>query len=109
MSIDFDTINELKEIMGDDFSELITIFVSDGKTQIENLKISINSSNLEETRRFAHTLKGSSANLGINALSESCRALESSTAEGSLEDAGELLEQIINQYEVAKKALEENF
>ncbi len=107
MSIDLDVINELKEIMGDDFDELISIFISDGQTQIENLKLSIQSSNVEDTRRFAHTLKGSSANLGLNALSESCMTLERNAAEGLPEDASELLENIINRYNTAKEILTE--
>lgn len=109
MLVDIDTLNELKEIMGDDFDELIAIFISDGNTQIENLRLAISTSNSDDIRRIAHTLKGSSANLGINTLSESCRVLEHKAAEDSLEDAQELLEQIISNYEAAKEALEEKF
>ena len=109
MPIDLDTLNELKEIMEDDFDELLSVFISDGQSQIDNLRLAINSSNTADTRRSAHTLKGSSANLGLHSLSESCQLLEYKAAEDSLEGATELLQQIISNYEAVKKTLEENF
>lgn len=109
MLIDIDTLNELHEIMGDDFGELVGVFISDSQTQIENLKSAISSSNAEDVRRIAHTLKGSSSNLGLGVLSESCQVLEHKAAEGSLVEANEHLEIITSNYEAAKKALEENF
>ncbi|MCW8931524.1 MAG: Hpt domain-containing protein [Gammaproteobacteria bacterium] len=109
MLIDLDTLNELKEIMEDDFDELISVFISDSQTQIKSLQEAINSSNSEDIRRIAHTLKGSSANLGINDLSESCRVLEHKAADNSLEDANELFEKIKTNCETAISALEENF
>ena len=38
MTINPEISNELKEIMEDDFDELISFFVSDGQAQINNLK-----------------------------------------------------------------------
>jgi HPt (histidine-containing phosphotransfer) domain-containing protein len=109
MIIDIDVLNELKEIMEDDFDELISIFISDGQVQIDNLKKAIDSSNVDDARRIAHTLKGSSANLGVLDLSETCKQLEHKAAEGSLENANELLEKIISFFNETKKILENNF
>ena len=109
MSIDLDTLNELKEIMEDDFDELISIFISDGEAQIEQLRLAINALNTSDVRRIAHTLKGSSANLGVTDLSESCRVLEHEAAENSLIKADELLENIISEFDSAKIILEEKF
>ncbi len=109
MLIDLSTLNELKEMMQDDFDQLISIFISDGQTQIENLRLAVDASDIKNTQRIAHALKGSSANLGIHVLSESCRALEYEAAENSFQEAKELLEQIINYFEAVKKTLEENY
>ncbi|MCU7940467.1 MAG: Hpt domain-containing protein [gamma proteobacterium symbiont of Bathyaustriella thionipta] len=109
MTIDMNTLNELKEIMEDDFDELIAIFISDGQAQIEDLKKAIDASNSDDVRRIAHTLKGSSANLGVIDLSESCKILEYKAAEGVLEDANELLENIVSNFIETKNTLEENF
>lgn len=109
MTIDISILNELKEIMEDDFDELISIFISDGKTQIEDMKKAIDSSNIDEVKRIAHTLKGSSVNIGVLDLSESCKALEYKAAENSLEGANELLKKIIEEFNETKKFLENNF
>lgn len=106
-SIDLNTLNELKEIMEDDFNELITIFISDGINQIELLKQAIESSETENIRRIAHTLKGSSSNLGITGLSELSKTLEYSAAENQLADADALLKKISSEFETVKKTLEE--
>ena len=108
-SIDLDTLNELKEIMGDDFDELISTFISDGKIQIDNLKHAIDSSSAFEVRRIAHTLKGSCANLGAHTMSEICNILELNATDNMPGEANELFEKIKTEYEQVKKALEENF
>ena len=105
-SIDFDTLNELKEIMEDEFNVLVSIFISDGKNQIDNLRLSIDSSNTEDVKRIAHTLKGTSSNLGVSHLSELCKTLEHNAADNKLEDANELWQKILSEYEEVKATLE---
>ena len=106
-SIDLETLNELKEIMEDEFDELVTVFINDGIKQIENLKQAIEASEAENVRRIAHTLKGSSSNLGISGLSELSQTLEYKAADNQLDGADELLQNIIQEYETVKKTLEE--
>ncbi|MCP3848716.1 MAG: Hpt domain-containing protein [Gammaproteobacteria bacterium] len=109
MSIDFNVLNELKEIMEDDFDELISVFESDAQVQIENLKAAIDTSNAADVRCIAHTIKGSSANLGLTDLSECCRVLEFEATENSLVKADVLLEKIIKEYDVIITTLADNY
>lgn len=106
-SIDLTTLNELKEIMADDFSELITIFISDSQIQLDDLTTAITASNAQDIRRIAHTLKGSSANLGIEHLSAMCKELEHNAAQSKLNDADDLLKLITNEYNDVKNMLKE--
>ena len=106
-SIDLSALQELKEIMEDEFDELISVFISDGENQIETLRQAIDTSSSADIRRIAHTLKGSSSNLGITGLSELCKMLEYQAAEGQLGNAFELLDKIISEYETVKKTLED--
>ena len=106
-SIDLDTLNELKEIMEDEFTELVTVFISDGIKQINDLRQAIAVSDDKLIRRIAHTIKGSSSNLGINGLSELSKTLEYKAADNQLNDAEDLLQKINDEYEAVKKTLEE--
>ena len=107
--IDLDVLNELKEIMEDDFDELIEIFIVDGQKQLDDLASALDASTVLDIRRIAHTLKGSSANLGANALSEECKVLEHNAAEDNLNGANEQYEKIKSAYEAVKASLAENF
>lgn len=109
MTINLEILNELKDIMEDDFDELISLFISDGQAQIDKLKNAIASSKTIDVRQIAHTLKGSSANIGMFDLSESCQALEDKAADALFEGADESLEKIINDFNEVKKTLENNF
>ncbi len=105
-SIDLTALNELKTIMGDDFSELVTVFISDSQIQLDDLKAAIAASDAPAIRRNAHTIKGSSANLGIETLSSICKELELKAADNCIESAGDLLNSIINEYNTVKIELE---
>jgi len=109
MTFNLEILNELKEIMEDDFDELISLFVLDGQAQIDDLKKAVASLKAIDVRQIAHTLKGSSANIGMFDLSESCKALEFKAADASFEGAEELLEKIINDFNETKKILKNNF
>ena len=107
--IDLSVLIELKEIMEDDFSELIETFIMDGQEQLNNLRLAIDESNSVDVRRIAHTLKGSCANLGATALSEACMTLEHNAADDNLSGADEQYDQINKEYLRLKTALNENF
>ncbi len=105
-SIDLTSLNELKGIMGDDFSELITVFINDGQTQLNNLASAVEASDAPTIKRIAHTLKGSSANLGIEQLSAICKELELKAADNVLDSASDLLSTISNEFKDVKIILE---
>jgi HPt (histidine-containing phosphotransfer) domain-containing protein len=105
-SIDLTTLNELKEIMADDFAELITVFISDSQIQLDDLTTAIAVLDAQDIKRIAHTLKGSSANLGIENLSGMCKKLELNAAQNNLSDANDLLKMISNEYNDVKIVLE---
>ena len=74
--IDEEMIEELREIMEEDFVELVSTYVSDSRKRIIDLGTAFNTVNHENVRNTAHTLKGSSANLGAIQLSNFCAELE---------------------------------
>ena len=76
-----------------------------GGELIATLRRSLAEQANEELRRAAHTLKSNGATLGAESFSELCRTLEHSAKTGALEDAGELIDAIEQEYRPLEEAL----
>jgi HPt (histidine-containing phosphotransfer) domain-containing protein len=86
--IDIETIINLKQALKKDvFSSLVNIYITDTETYVLNLKQCINENNAIEAHRLAHTIRGSSANMGARALQEICETVEQLCKLGHLQDA----------------------
>lgn len=70
-------IAELVELMGDDFDSLVEAFLRDSADRINQLDQAFTDGNFDQVRRQAHSLKGSSSNLGAVQLAKRCQKLES--------------------------------
>lgn len=106
-SINLESLQELKDIMEDDFTVLIETFISDGKEQINLLEVYIDAGDFTKIKAGAHTLKGSSSNIGANKLSEICFKLEKKGSDHDASDMVELLNQLRDEYENVKVILEQ--
>ena len=96
--INEEMIKELREIMEEDFVELVSTYVSDSREKIRNLDAAFNTVNHENLRSLAHTLKGSSANLGAMALSSFCAELEGLAKEERSTEAENIIERIAQEF-----------
>lgn len=74
--IDEEAITELKEMLEDEFPDLIETYISDTQTKLDLLQQEIANGNAVEVRKLAHSLKGASVNIGIMAFGELCHDLE---------------------------------
>ncbi len=86
-AIDQITINQLKEDMGEDFGELIPVFIESTREIIDSLETSFVDNDTEVFMRHAHSLKSSSANLGGFNLSNLAASLEHHAKSGNLPDS----------------------
>ncbi len=106
---DKSVIDQLVLVLGDDAKEivldLLQTYTGEAPGLIKGMKESIEKRDTDTSRRLAHTLKGSSANLGLVELAGDCAALEEAAKNGKLDDAGKLLEQIKSSYARALDAL----
>ncbi len=105
-SVDTETLTMLKEVMEDDFGTLITTYLDDVNTRIPQLKAALEGRNCEDLRHGAHSLKGSSSNLGAAPLSELCLQVETLAKEGCVEGVESLLAQIEAEFHQVKLQLE---
>ena len=74
--VDQEYIQQLKEIMGDDFSTLITTYLTDTRQRLNEIESSYRVQDFESLNRNLHTLKGSSDNVGAKEMACICAQLE---------------------------------
>ncbi len=105
-TIDSEIVAELKDVMGEDFTVLVSSFVRDGRQRLQALKSALADQDREGLRSQAHSLKGSSSNLGAVQVCEQSMALEALAVDGDLAQAGAMLEQLETLFQQACDALE---
>lgn len=76
VSLDFSIIDELREVMGEDFGMVVKSFLRTAPDLLNQLKDAAMSKNMEGLVAPAHTLKSSSANVGALKLSELAKFIE---------------------------------
>ena len=86
--------------------ELVAAYRKDGASRLTDMRTALAAAKAEDLRRAAHTLKGSSASLGANALADACREVELAASEGRLEGLGTKVDAIAGQFDEVVSALE---
>jgi HPt (histidine-containing phosphotransfer) domain-containing protein len=105
--LDMNTFNALKESVGTDFvGELMNTFFEDASTQMQQMKSSLASKDVETFRRAAHSLKSNAATFGATDLSALARELEMLGRDENLE-VGSRLEVLKEAFEQVKIQLNE--
>jgi len=97
-SINTSMIEDLKELMEEDFPILIETFLTDCEKRLDDLKEAISENNAKEIRELAHGFKGSSSNLGAVLLSDISFKLEIMGRENELEEAEHTNQLLNNEY-----------
>jgi len=105
-TLDNNVLNTLREVMGEDFEELIPAFMDSSKEILEQLNQAYQQQDLEVFQRNAHSLKSSSANMGALNLSEMAKTLELNAKQGELPDSEEILSSLSNEYDQVMQLLQ---
>ena len=92
-------LDELRTVMGGDVGEVVEDYLRITPEQIAALEESLQASRLERAARIAHTLKGSSGNLGAGSLAALCATLEQNARLARKEAAVEQLSRLRTQFE----------
>lgn len=103
--IDAGTINDLRDLMEDDFDELVESYLEDAEKLIERLRTGVTATDAGEIEHAAHALKSSSANMGAMALSEHAKELERLGREGTVEGASPLVDRAAEEFRRVHEAL----
>lgn len=91
--LDEDTIGELRDIMEQEFDDLVETFLEDMPQQLTKITSAVNDKDSDALRKIAHTLKSSSGSIGAPRLSELARRLELLGHQDAVDGASPILEQ----------------
>ena len=90
----------------DPLSELIDLFLDDSAARLASLRNARKANDSRAFYRAAHTLKGSSGNMGARRMASICDYLEDAGRKGSLEGLGPLLNALEEEFASVTRALE---
>lgn len=90
--LDDEIVTELREIMEDEFTNLLQTFLGDLPLQLERLQAAFDQGDADTIFTIAHKLKSSCGSLGALRLMELTRQIEQAGREKNLDGVAELLD-----------------
>jgi HPt (histidine-containing phosphotransfer) domain-containing protein len=109
VAVDLELLNAFEELQSDDGSdlivELIDLYLEDAPQRIRAIREAAVATEWVLLKRAAHNLKGSSANLGVQQVAETCKKLEGLERDQSTKGVEFLLQQMDHEFSRASEAL----
>lgn len=103
---DLDSLEMLREVMDDEFSDLIRIYIDDSRQRLPLLSQALQRQDAKELRELAHSFKGASSNISANVLAQLCYQLETAGREEQLSGADALIAAIDAEYHIVETLLQ---
>ncbi|MDB6062939.1 MAG: hypothetical protein JWM78_3042 [Verrucomicrobiaceae bacterium] len=89
-----DVLQELRMVMGTEFTTLLRTFDLDSEQRIAAIAAALEGVDANALRRAAHSFKGSAGNMGATRVSDLCRQLEELGRNETIAGADVLLQQL---------------
>ena len=100
-------LKQLRELLGDAYKELLEAYLDDGPKRLDQMRSAFQDMDFETLASAAHTLKGSSSNMGAQELSEVCAEIEKLARSNSTDGLKEKVEEIMLAYQGVKTIIEQ--
>jgi PAS domain S-box-containing protein len=107
-ALDLSMLEELRDLAADgdfDLAGHVRLFADDTRQRLERLRAAIAGNDTSTAHHEAHTIKGSSREVGATALADLAYTMETQARNAALDGAGEQLLRMESAYESAVKAL----
>jgi CheY-like chemotaxis protein/HPt (histidine-containing phosphotransfer) domain-containing protein len=104
--VEMERLRELTDGNPDNLRELITLYLDQTSGQLPQLQAAVKAGQAPEVRRLAHSCAGASSTCGMRRLAPMLLQLEHQSAEGNLEGAAELADQITAEFLCIRHFLE---
>lgn len=95
---DLDSLEMLKEIMEDEFDDLIRIYLEDSDKRLPELRDAETKLDAGVLRELAHSFKGASSNISALPLAELCLIVETAARDNDLSAVPATLDKIDAEY-----------
>ncbi len=105
-AIDGETMENLRQLMGDFFDQLIPGYTGDMDAKLIEIESSLEKEDFKQLHLLAHSIKGSSGNIGAMSLSEIAATMETQAADQQLQAIASSFEQLRQEYERVRQALD---
>ena len=103
--LDTEQLNELKEVLEDEFQVLINTYLIDAQLRLKLIEEGLDTKNYEQVRLAAHSLKGASANIGALILAQLCEQLEHDCKLQKYSDLDRLVISVSEELSIINKEL----
>lgn len=101
--LDDTLIGELRELMEDDFTVLLDAYLAEAPVQKAAIEAAFADADSEALRRTAHSLKGSSANIGATLLADACHRIEESAHRSDADQLASLLAGLAIEFDLVSE------
>jgi len=107
--LDMAVVEELLSLSDDGDPELlldlIKLFLDDGPHKVRTIRDGLAARDFDTMERAAHSLKGSSGNLGARLLQDTCEQMQLATRRHDFDTTTRLVPQLVHQYDAVQRAL----
>lgn len=108
--LDQEVLENLRDLPGegadDLLGELIILFAQEAPPRIAGLRDALHQADAKRVMQVAHSLKGSSANLGATRMTALCNQLELMGRDGNLDGGVRLHQELVSEYPRVMLALD---
>jgi histidine phosphotransfer protein HptB len=105
--LDMELVGELQDIMADGFVTLVDSYQRDSAQRLISMQAALDAEDRGQLRQLAHSLKGSSSNLGAVQVTALCIVLEGRVADADASELQALLKALDEAHVTAIEALTE--
>ncbi len=99
-------IDELKDLMEDAFADLVETYICDCEEKISRLGDALDASDAPLSAEISHSLKGSSANICAEDLSDLFKAIEDQARQDNLSQIPQPFSAVRDEYQQVKGELQ---
>jgi histidine phosphotransfer protein HptB len=103
--LDMELVSELRDIMAEGFTGLLDSYEQDTARKLDLMRTALERGERETLRQLAHSLKGSSSNVGALEVSGCCLMIERDASEAESGELQQRLEELTGHHQLALQAL----